>query len=259
MLTAGVDIGAQSAKAVILSGGQISGYSILLTGRDVTSAGEDVMEEALKKAGVSRGELSYIVATGYGRRAFPWATETITEITCHAAGASWLLPTTRTVVDIGGQDSKVIRVDEKGDVVNFIMNDKCAAGTGRFLEVMAMALDLELEHLGPLSLTSSHPCKMTSICTVFAESEVVSLRAEKKSIEDIIAGIHRSISRRIVNMGAQVGFRDSVVFSGGVAKNIGVKKVLEDELQLQIIVPEEPQIVGALGAALLAAQRRLAQ
>ena len=170
---------------------------------------------------------------------------------CHAAGVSSILPQAMTIIDIGGQDSKVIGLED-GNVSNFVMNDKCAAGTGRFLEVMARVLDVEIGKMGPLSLQGKEPCQVSSTCTVFAESEMVSLRAEGKSRENILAGIHKAMAHRIAIMGQSVGFRREIVFTGGVAKNIGMKRALEHEIGLEILVPEEPQIMGALGAAMLA-------
>ena len=252
MLFAGVDVGAATAKTVIMSDGRVLSYSITPTGHSVIQATEKVTREALEKAKCSLEELDYIISTGYGRNAVPFANKTVTEILCHAIGASFLIPGTRAIIDIGGQDSKAIGVDEQGNVLNFVMNDKCAAGTGRFLEVMAGVLDLDLEELGPVSLTSKETCKVSSTCTIFAESEVVSLRAEGKSREDLVAGIHRAVAARVVVMGSQIKFRKETVFTGGVAKNIGVKKALEEQIGFEILVPEEPQIVGALGAALLA-------
>jgi len=257
MAVAGVDVGAVSAKTVILDQGEIAGYAILPTGYDIPKIAREVTELALEKAKLAMDDLDYIVATGYGRRSTPFANEAITEITCHARGASWVIPETRTVIDIGGQDSKAIRVDARGNVVEFVMNDKCAAGTGRFLEVMARALDLDIDEFASISLTGKHPCRISSVCTVFAESEVVSLRAEKKRREDIIAGLHKSVANRVGAMAKQVGIEDLVVFTGGVAKNKAVLRALEEELGHEITVPEEPQIIGALGAALIALRKGL--
>lgn len=255
MAYAGVDIGAQSAKAVILNGGGIAGYAILPTGSDVARVSDRVLKQALKKCGLTASELERVVATGYGRMAATFANSTVTEITCHAEGASFLAPGARTVIDIGGQDSKVIRVDDKGRVLDFVMNDKCAAGTGRFLEVIAMVLKLKLADLGDISLSSKDSARISSVCTIFAESEVVSLRAEGKLTEDIIAGVHYSVARRVVAMGSRLGYQRPIVFSGGVAKNIGVRRAIEQELGMEITIPEEPQIVGAVGAALIAARQ----
>lgn len=226
-----------------------------MTGISAVSAGEQAIEEAVKKAGYAMDDLAYIVTTGYGRRAVSFGQEAITEITCHSVGAKWLIPTVRVVIDIGGQDSKVIELDEIGNVANFVMNDKCAAGTGRFLEVIASALEIGLENLATFSLNSNRPSNIDSTCTVFAESEVISLRAQKEPTENIIAGIHKSIARRVAAMGSASWYRDSVVLTGGVGKNTAVKKALEEQIRRGIIVPEEPQIVGALGAALIARER----
>ncbi len=252
MIVAGVDIGAATAKAVILKGDEVLSSSIMPTGFSVARAAKAVTEEALEKAGLSIGELEYVVSTGYGRRAVSFANKTVSEIICHAAGVSSIMPQARTIIDIGGQDSKVIGLDDSGYVINFAMNDKCAAGTGRFLEVMAGVLEVRIGEMGSVSLISQDPCQISSTCTVFAESEMVSLRAEGKSRENILAGIHKALARRVAIMGAPVGFKKDVVFTGGVAKNVGVKKTMEDEIGLEILIPQEPQIMGALGAALLA-------
>jgi predicted CoA-substrate-specific enzyme activase len=258
MLVAGVDVGAATAKTVIMSDGKILGQAVIPTGDRIITAAEKVTRLALEKAGMWRDgfgfktDFDYIISTGYGRHGVPFANKAVTEIICHAKGAYYLLPATRTIIDIGGQDSKAIGLDEKGDVIDFVMNDKCAAGTGRFLEVMAQVLGVTIEELGPVALTSKNPCQISSTCTIFAESEMVSLRAEGKPREDLIAGIVRAVSSRVVVMGRTVGFRRDIVFTGGVAKNIGVKEALEEEIQMEIIVPEEPQTMGALGAALLA-------
>jgi len=252
VIVAGVDIGAATAKTVILSDNDVVSFCIIPTGSSVVSAAEAVTKEALVRAELSMCQLEYVVSTGYGRRAVPFANKTLTEIICHAAGVSSLMSQARTIIDIGGQDSKVIGLDDGGNVGNFTMNDKCAAGTGRFLEVMAGVLGVEISEMGSISLLGKQPCQITSTCTVFAESEMVSLRAEGKSREDILAGIHKALARRIAIMGQSVGFRKKVAFTGGVAKNVGIKKALEDEIGLKILVPEEPQIMGALGAAILA-------
>jgi predicted CoA-substrate-specific enzyme activase len=258
MLVAGVDVGAATAKAVVMSDGKVVAQAVIPTGDRIVVAAEKVTRLALEKAGMWTDSFDfgdgfdYVVSTGYGRHGVPFANKAVTEIICHAQGAHFLLPATRTIIDIGGQDSKAIGLDEKGNVINFVMNDKCAAGTGRFLEVMAQVLGVTIEELGPIALTSKNPCQISSTCTIFAESEMVSLRAEGKSREDLIAGIVRAVSSRVAVMGKTVGFKRDVVFTGGVAKNIGVKKALEEEIKMEIVVPEEPQTMGALGAALLA-------
>jgi predicted CoA-substrate-specific enzyme activase len=203
---------------------------------------------------MSAAHLDGIVATGYGRTAVGFADKKVTEITCHARGVSHLMPEARTVIDIGGQDSKAMRVDGEGRVTDFVMNDKCAAGTGRFLEVMARALELPLDDLGSLSLASRNPCLISNLCTVFAESEVVFLRGEGRAREDIAAGIHAAIASRVAVMVSQMGLEETVVLTGGVARNRGVVRALRDDLQLTVRVPEHPQLTGALGAALIAAE-----
>ena len=258
MLVAGVDVGAATTKTVIISDGKVAGQDIIPTGDRIVVAAEKVTKLALEKAEMWRdnfdfkADFDYVISTGYGRHGVPFANKAVTEIICHAKGAHFLLPATRTIIDIGGQDSKAIGLDEKGNVSNFVMNDKCAAGTGRFLEVMAQVLGVTIEELGPIALTSKNPCQISSTCTIFAESEMVSLRAEGKLREDLIAGIVRAVSSRVAVMARTVGFRRDIVFTGGVAKNIGVRKALEEEIKMGIIVPEEPQTMGALGAALLA-------
>jgi len=252
MITAGVDVGAATAKALALDEDKILSYYIIPTGGDVVKAADLVIKETLARAGIDFDDLSHIISTGYGRHSVSYAQKAITEIACHAKGANFLFKEARMVIDIGGQDSKAILVREQGMVKDFVMNDKCAAGTGRFLEVMAGALGLRLEELGDISLRSKNACSISSVCTVFAESEVVSLRAEKESVEDIIAGLHQAIVKRVVSMAMPMGVAPPVVFTGGVAKNSGVIKALEAELKTTLIIPEEPQIVGALGAALFA-------
>lgn len=251
MLVCGLDIGAATAKAVVINDGHMVAYSVFPTGYSIQSAIDKVTEEVFKRAGLPPTKFDYVISTGYGRYAVTFSDKAVTEIICHARGAHFLLPGTRTIIDIGGQDSKVIGVDEDGNVSNFVMNDKCAAGTGRFVEVMAQILEIPLEEIGEASLNSQEPCQISSTCTIFAESEVVSLRAEGRERDDLIAGVHKSMASRVAIMGRSVGYRSDVVFTGGVAKNIGVKKFLKDIINLEIVVPEEPQIVGALGAALI--------
>lgn len=248
---AGVDIGAGTAKAVILIDHRIASFSVRPTGGDSVEAAGKTLEEALNKAKISFKELKQISATGYSRNIVPFAGKTSTEILCHARGANFLVPQARTVIDIGCQDSKTIRINERGMVTNFVMNDKCAAGTGRFIEVIAHALGLKIEEVGPIALTSKDSCEISSTCTVFAETEIVSQRAQGRRKEDLIAGALNAIAKRVGIMASGLGLEEKVVFTGGVAKNSGVKKALEQVLGLEIIVPEEPQIVGALGAALI--------
>ncbi len=253
---AGVDSGSLSTEAVILDPtGEIISWAIGLTGANALESSRKIYLEVLKKAGLKEGDVKYIVSTGYGRISIPFATEAVTEISCHAKGAFLLFPGTRTVIDIGGQDSKVIVLDSHGKVVNFVMNDKCAAGTGKFLEVTARALGLKLDDLGDLSAKSESKAKISSMCTVFAESEVVSLIAEGKKIEDIVAGLHDSIAKRTLSLVRRANGEPPFVITGGVAKNSGVVRSLSLQLEHDISIPEEPQVIGALGAAIFALQR----
>ena len=251
-LVAGVDIGAATSKALLLSDGQVLSYFIMETGPIVAQASSTVIEEVLSRIGASRGDLKYVVSTGWGRDGVPFANKKVSEIICHAKGAHFLIPGVRSIIDIGGQDSKAISLDENGTLFSFVMNDKCAAGTGRFFEVMAKVLEVELTEIGVISLKSKKPCQISSTCTVFAETEVVAHRAEGSPVEDLLAGIIWASAKRVAVMARQVNPVPKLVFTGGVAKNVGVKKALEEQLGLEMVVPEEPQIIGALGAALLA-------
>lgn len=252
----GVDIGSVTTKAVIINEqAEILAFSLILTSYDRQKSGADVLELASQKIGKPRDAIEYIVSTGYGRRSLAFANKVLPEIICHAKGTKFLIPAARTIIDIGGQDSKVMELDEDGSVTRFEMNDKCAAGTGRFLEVLTeRILNLTIEELGPLALKSKNPSTLTSVCTVFAESEIISLLSEHKAKEDIAYGISKAIARRVIGMGAggQISYKEPIVFSGGVAKNIGVVKAIEEELGKKVVTPEEPQITAALGAAVFA-------
>jgi predicted CoA-substrate-specific enzyme activase len=256
MIFAGIDIGSVSTKAVLINRREeVLAFSLIPTSYDRRQSGAEVLKLALAESGKKKGDIKYTVSTGYGRRAFTPADKVLPEIVCHARGTRALLPAVRTIIDIGGQDSKVIQLDEAGLVTRFEMNDKCAAGTGRFLEVLTeRILNLPIEELGPLSLKSRDPATLSSVCTVFAESEVLSLLSEHKAREDIAYGINRAIARRVIAMGAggQISFEEPIVFSGGVARNIGVVRAIEEELGKKVITPDEPQITAALGAAILA-------
>ncbi|NLI69735.1 MAG: 2-hydroxyglutaryl-CoA dehydratase [Firmicutes bacterium] len=253
MIVAGIDVGSITAEAVILKNGDILGSVIMPTGASSKAAADRVLDEALHKVGLSPKDLKYIVATGYGRISASPAHKRVTEITCHGRGAFFLFPSARTVIDIGGQDSKVIRLGPEGQVVDFAMNEKCAAGTGRFLEVMARALEVELEDLAVLSRKATRSVPISSICTVFAESEVVSLIATGQPRENIIRGIHDSIAERTAGLLNRVGIEEDVVMTGGVANNSGVVEAIEERIGIRLNIPERPDIIGALGAALIAA------
>lgn len=250
MISAGIDIGSITAKCVILKDNRILSYRIMRVKPNLENTAREVLKDTLEVAGIEKEEIDMVIATGYGRNMVNFADKKITEISCHAMGASFLIPNTGTVIDIGGQDSKVIAV-ENGKVLDFVMNDKCAAGTGRFIEVMAVALGLKIEEVGDLALRAVKKLKISSTCTVFAESEVVSYLSAGEKIENIIAGVCDAIAGRIVAMANRVGIRREVVLTGGVAKNSGVRKAIEEKLGFPVKVPEEPQIVGALGAAVL--------
>lgn len=257
-IVAGVDIGSLTAKVLLMDGspeGGIVSFSIVRSGGAFRKAMDQAMDEALASAGLERKDIRRAVSTGYGREIVPFSNGVVTEITCHARGAKHLFPDVHTLIDIGGQDSKVIGIDERGGVSDFVMNDKCAAGTGRFLEVMATALDVEIGKLGELSLRSEKQVKVSSMCTVFAESEVVSLLSKECGKADIAAGIHDAIARRIAGMVGQVGMREKVAMVGGVAKNSGVVRSLEKMLGTTFRIPGEPQITGALGAAIIAREQ----
>ncbi|HID18888.1 TPA: 2-hydroxyglutaryl-CoA dehydratase [Candidatus Bathyarchaeota archaeon] len=259
MYFAGVDIGSLTTKVCIIDAeSKLVAHAIKRTTVKIKEVGEDTFRKCLRKASLKPSDVRYIVATGYGRNLAlsTFADEKITEITCHSRGARFLFPKCRTVIDVGGQDSKVMRLDDSGRVLRFTMNDKCAAGTGRFLEVMAEALGVKLEKMGEISLKSGNRVQITSTCTVFAESEVISLIASGENPFNIIAGLHEAIAKRISSLVRRVGGAENdVVMTGGVAKNIGVVKALEREIGYSIHVPLEPQIVGAIGAALMAKEK----
>ena len=250
MITAGIDIGSRTTKVVILNEDKILSKEIRSTGWKPAETAQKVFNKALELANILKIEISKITATGYGRVMLPFADETLTEITCHARGAHYLSSDIQTIIDIGGQDSKVIKLDSSGFVEDFAMNDRCAAGTGKFLEFLAHTLDVDVSDFGKLALESKAPATVSSMCTVFAESEILSLLAENVPIPDIVAGLHLSISKRIEGLINMVGYAEIVSLTGGVAKNKGIKKSLESILNTNILVVENPEFVGALGAAL---------
>ncbi|MFX0015270.1 MAG: acyl-CoA dehydratase activase [Promethearchaeota archaeon] len=258
-LVVGIDIGSLTAKIVVLaipnrSKDEIEQkYSFIKrVGYNPAGIAIDLINSAKKSIGVEN--FSYMISTGYGRKLVENADERITEITCHATGAFFINPDIRTIIDIGGQDSKVIQINEKGQIQDFEMNDKCSAGTGRFLEVMANALEVELSEFGNQALISTNPASISSICTVFAESEVISRLNQGANRVDIIAGIHKTIANKITALAARVGIKPLIALTGGVALNPGVRKMLEKNFNLPIEVPVHPQMIGALGAALLASK-----
>jgi len=257
MYCAGVDAGSNTIKTVILKDREILAFHVIKTGLGGEAQAALCLAEACAKAGIGRAEIAGAFGTGYGREYLESVAQRKSEIMCHAVGVHSLFPDVRTIIDIGGQDSKAIRLSERGDVENFKMNDKCAAGTGRFLETMANALQLPLEDLGVCALLATEPVHVSSTCTVFAESEVISHVARGKKRENILHGVCQSIVDRIAAMARGVGVRPPVALTGGVALNHAVVKLMGESLGLQLLLPPNPQITGALGAALLA-QRHLA-
>jgi len=254
VITAGVDIGSTYTKVVLLDDFKRIGYGLIQTGSSSENAAQNAFNQAMTMGKVSKDEVKYMVSTGYGRRVTTLANETISEISANARGSKFIGEKLgiRTIIDIGGQDTKVISLDEKCNILNFAMNDKCAAGTGRFLELLANVLEVPLDEMGPISLTSENPVDITTTCLVFAKSEVAANIANGKKVEDLIAGIHRAIARRLIVMAKRVGIRREVFFDGGPARNIGMRKTFETELGFPIQVPDLPQIVTATGAALIA-------
>jgi len=250
MISVGIDSGSATTKAVLVNDGRIAAQVVLPTAFDFLSAAEKAYKNVLFIAGVDEKDINGVYATGYGRNSIKFADRVISEITAHAKGVYHLYPDVNGIIDIGGQDSKVISVNG-GKVTDFLMNDKCAAGTGKFLEYTARALEVPIEEFGLLALASNTPASITSMCTVFAETEAISLRARGFTREDIAAGLIKSIARRVAVMARQVGLKQNVAFVGGVAKNAGIKVALETELGISLYVPPDPQVTGALGAALL--------
>ena len=267
MIVAGIDIGSVAAKSCIFdaSENRILGHAVLPTGWNAKEAGEKALAAACAGAGVASSALSRVVGTGYGRVSLPFADKTVTEITCHARGAAHLFPQTGVVLDIGGQDSKVIRLDpqagmngsvvKKGAVIDFIMNDKCAAGTGRFLQVLSGILDMSLEELSRAAAEGT-PVSISSMCAVFAETEIVGLLAQGTPPADIAAGVFLSIVRRMCALAKRIPMQGQCTFAGGLAVSPAFRDMLARELGVPVNVPEHPQVMGALGAALIAADLR---
>ncbi len=251
MIAAGIDIGSITTKAVLLSEEGILGSHVRFTGYNAEQAGRTVLDELAAQLGLKRKDIRRIISTGYGRRSLDFADRALTEIICHGAGAFYQNSGIRCIIDIGGQDSKVILLDETGKVKDFVMNDKCAAGTGRFLEVMARALEVDLEAFPVLAVKATSPARISNLCTVFAESEVISLIAKGTPREEIVAGIHQAIAQRVVALARRIGVREPVTMTGGVARNSGLVSEIERELSLPIIENPLPQVNGALGAAVL--------
>lgn len=250
MYSIGIDIGSVASKGVIFDGDKVTTKVILPTGWSPKETGEKVLEQLLAEEKIDRNKVKTIIGTGYGRVALSFIDKKVTEITCHGVGAHYLDATVRTVIDIGGQDSKVIKLDDKGNVIDFLMNDKCAAGTGRFLQVMAHALEIDISQLSEVAQGAS-PQNINSMCTVFAESEVVSLMAEGASKESIAAGLVQSVANKTYSLVSKVGVESKVFFSGGVSQNPLLKEYLGKKLGVEIYTSEIAQFIGAIGAAVI--------
>jgi predicted CoA-substrate-specific enzyme activase len=249
---AGVDIGSTMTKVVLMDKSDNLLSSIKgPTGPEHRQLANEVMRQALEQASLQIDDISYIVATGYGRLNVPFADRQITELSCHARGVSSLFPNVRTAIDIGGQDAKCMKIDN-GRLINFVMNDKCAAGTGRFLEVTATALGIKLEDMGDISLKATKKIQISSLCTIFAQQEVVALISRGEKLENILAGLHDALASRIAALARRLGIEPDLVLTGGVAKNTGMVRAMKESLGCEILIPEEPLLTGALGAAILA-------
>ncbi len=257
MITAGCDVGSTTGKAVILKDGEIAAKVCEKATTRPDRTAHSVMDMAYEQAGLSGPkDVDLFIGTGYGRVKISFADDNVSEISCHAKGVRFADPGVYTVIDIGGQDVKVIALDKDGWVLDFLMNDKCAAGTGKFLEAMAHALETDFEGLSKWSMNSKKPAKITTQCSVFAESEVITLLNDDVSEEDIAAGVHESVARRIFTLARKLGVKPGVTVTGGCAKNKGLMKILEDRLRAKLVsLPIDPQLMGALGAAVIAAER----
>ena len=254
---AGIDLGSTMTKIVIIDeDGQIKASVVYHTGAEHRRLANRVMEEALSKASLAIDDISFVVATGYGRINVPFADRQITELSCHARGVASFFPHVRLAIDIGGQDAKGLKIRD-GKLLDFVMSDKCAAGTGRFLEVISASLGLKVEDLGEISLSSTQKVSVSSTCTVFAQQEVINHLSVGVSLEDVVAGLHDAIASRTARMVRRLKVEPDVVFTGGVAKNTGVVKALEENLGCPVLVPEEPLLSGAIGAALLGKEQVL--
>jgi predicted CoA-substrate-specific enzyme activase len=260
MLVAGVDVGSTQTKAIILNeNAEIVARGIVNTGANVVKAAERAFNGARESARLEEWEIAYTVGTGYGRYKVPFGDTQITEISCHARGANFLFPKTRTILDIGGQDTKGIRINEKGEVVDFCMNDKCAAGTGRFLAAAAEVMGISLDDLGEVALRSTAPLRVTNVCTVFVETEIMNHLSKGKKAEDILAGVHQSIAGRSVSLLRRVGLEPEMTFTGGVSRNKGMIVALQEKLGCSINVSDDSPYMGAIGAALFALDRAKAR
>ncbi len=255
MIVAGIDIGSRAAKGVILNEKRILASFIGDTGPESVKTSEMVMSELLNASALSLQDVKYVVATGYGRVLVPFANENISEISCHARGVNWYFPSVRTILDMGGQDCKAISVDEKGQVTNFVMNDKCAGGTGRFLEMIADVLNIPLTKIGEVSLEANHAIPFNTICAVFAKSDAINYLRKGVSKSEILAGLHEAIATRCHNLLKRVSIQKDFSISGGISKNKGMVAKIKEKIGMEPMLSEDPQIIGALGAAIFASER----
>jgi predicted CoA-substrate-specific enzyme activase len=272
MLTMGIDVGSRSSKCVILDDRQLLTYGTIPTFPDIDKTAQAVVDAAVKRQTGLWGEyrmplpdvkvdhlkiedMACIVSTGYGRAVVPFADRSITEITCHCRGAQWFVPGVSTILDVGGQDSKGIRVDAEGQVADFVMNDKCAGGTGRFMEIVAEALNVPLDEIGPLSLQNTKELPFSTTCAAFGRGAAVTMRKQGEAKEDILAGLHEAVARRVTALVNKVGFANEFVISGGIGRNVGLVSRIEELAGTKVKLPQEPMIVGAVGAALFAYDR----
>lgn len=252
MFTIGIDIGSTACKAVALKDGkEIVGSIVIRTGTG-TSGPSRVYDEIFKISGLNPRDITRTVVTGYGRLTFDKADNQISELSCHSKGVHFLCPSARTIIDIGGQDAKALKLSSAGTLTSFVMNDKCAAGTGRFLDVMAKILEVDISELAEMSAKSTERISISNVCTVFAESEVISQLSAGKSRNDIAAGIHMSVANRVAGLARRAGIEPDVVLTGGVAQNMGVVRAMSEVLELNVVPAPMPQLTGALGAALFA-------
>jgi (R)-2-hydroxyacyl-CoA dehydratese activating ATPase len=257
-LAAGVDVGSTQTKAVLLSSNgqtEVLARALVDTGANVRKAAERAYDACCKEAGISPSQVGFVVGTGYGRYNISFGEAQMTEISCHAKGARFLCPGTKTVIDMGGQDSKAISVGDAGEVLDFVMNDKCAAGTGRFLANAAEVMGIQLDEIGPLSLKATRPVKITTVCTVFVESDILSYLSQGKRPEDILGGVHLAIAKRTVSLARRVNIEPEVTMTGGVARNQGMVNALETVLGCRLKVSADAHFMGAIGAALFALER----
>ncbi len=255
MITAGIDIGSRTAKAVIMNDGQVVSSAIcdqILRSREIASM---VMEKALQGTALSLKDIQYVVTTGYGRFVVPFAQEVISEVSCHARGIHWYFPTVRTILDIGGQDSKAINCNERGRITNFMLNDKCAGGTGRFLEVIAEILGISLEEMGELHFQATEKISFSTLCVIFAKSEVLNMLREGIKKSDIVAGLHDAVATVAHSLLKRISLIKDLAITGGVAKNPGVVAKIREKTGLEPLLPPDPQMIGAVGAALFAREK----